>query len=690
MSRVIDLCEDSDDNGESWSNTAAYVPSLPLSKKRPRDKEELSNDDHPRSGKGPRKCKITTGFTDEDADCKDSEQTSRDDDGSANTYSQQLSPSSGRQYNVSAWEDRLIELAAYREIHGHCNVPRTSENFKLGKFVANQRRNYRLYRDGKTSSMTSLRIQELESIGFKWGGTATAWEDRLSELAAYRKIQGHCNVPTNYTENTKLAKWVGSQRYNYRLHLEGKTSSMTLSRIQALESMGFEWDVSLTTWEDRLSELADYHKIQGHCNVPQNYTENTKLAKWVGRQRQNYKLHLKGKTSSMTLSRIQELESVGFEWDASLTSWEYHFNELADYRKIHGHCNVPYNCRENTKIAMWISRQRTSYRLHREGKRSQMTLPRIQALESLGFEWEASLAAWECRLSELVDYCKMHGHCNVPQNCSEWTKLATWVANQRAQYRLHLKGIISQITLPRIHALERLGFEWKPSTRRRKGRPHKTSLDNNATRVRERAVGAPRQPQPAHEQKGINSLSHAVLLVAEPPENDRLVAAKKPANSRQGAEIQLETAQSNEMLKTNPVAVEPLQQRHNIFTHALLLGDGSTGNVVQATPDKPADAPLYMQHTPRDEVFQSDDVLNKVEMELIWLGEESMYCLVCPEFQFDFIYEYASPALKVELRKLTRDDQSETEKLKQVVRMEDRLVSRHFDFTRKDIRMNYF
>jgi hypothetical protein len=86
----------------------------------------------------------------------------------------------------------------------------------------------------------------------------------------------------------------------------------------------------------------------------------------------------------------------------------------------------------------------------------------------------------------------------------------------------------------------------------------------------------------------------------------------------------------------------------------------------------------------------TDDILNEVEMELIWLGEESMYCLVCPEFQFDFIYEHASPALKVELRKLSRDDQSETGKLKQIVRMEDRLVSRHFDFTRKDIRMNYF
>jgi hypothetical protein len=36
-----------------------------------------------------------------------------------------------------------------------------------------------------------------------------------------------------------------------------------------------------------------------------------------------------------------------------------------------------------------------------------------------------------------------------------------------------------------------------------------------------------------------------------------------------------------------------------------------------------------------------------------------MYCLVCPDFLFNFIYDYASPALRVELRKLSREDQSE-------------------------------
>jgi hypothetical protein len=89
---------------------------------------------------------------------------------------------------------------------------------------------------------------------------------------------------------------------------------MTLSRIQALESLGFECNNSLgAAWEVRLSELADYRRIHGHCIVPYRYSENIKLGVWVSKQRKNYKLHQQGKTSPMTTYRIQELERLGFE-----------------------------------------------------------------------------------------------------------------------------------------------------------------------------------------------------------------------------------------------------------------------------------------------------------------------------------------------------------------------------------------
>jgi hypothetical protein len=164
--------------------------------------------------------------------------------------------------------------------------------------------------------MSTIRIQKLESLGFEWNSDDAAWEACLSELAGYRKSHGHCNVPQNFSENTKLANWVGTQRKQYNLHLKGKKSRMKLSRIQESESLGFDWGVCATSWEDRLSELGEYRIIQGHCKVPNNCSENTRLAYWVGTQRREYRLHQEGKNSFMTTLRMQELESIGFEWDS--------------------------------------------------------------------------------------------------------------------------------------------------------------------------------------------------------------------------------------------------------------------------------------------------------------------------------------------------------------------------------------
>jgi hypothetical protein len=233
--------------------------------------------------------------------------------GSINPYILQAQEIS---YYTRVREVRLIELAAYRESHGHCNVPEGySENPLLASWVNRQRRQYRLRMDGKRSKITPARIQELENLGFEWGNSnREGWEVRLSELADYREKLGHCNVPTRCIEYKQLGKWVGTQRNQYRLRLDGKTSPMTTFRIQELESLGFEWDCSGPTWEDRLSELADYRKTHGHCNVPRNYSEDSKLAYWVGHQRTNYRLRQDGKRSQITPARIHELENLGFEW----------------------------------------------------------------------------------------------------------------------------------------------------------------------------------------------------------------------------------------------------------------------------------------------------------------------------------------------------------------------------------------
>eukprot|EP00816_Leptocylindrus_hargravesii_P003939 CAMPEP_0196825058 /NCGR_PEP_ID=MMETSP1362-20130617/92836_1 /TAXON_ID=163516 /ORGANISM="Leptocylindrus danicus, Strain CCMP1856" /LENGTH=227 /DNA_ID=CAMNT_0042205429 /DNA_START=275 /DNA_END=958 /DNA_ORIENTATION=+ len=64
------------------------------------------------------------------------------------------------------WDTRFHELEAYKAKHGHSNVP--FRLGKLGRWASMQRRQHRLFKEGKSSHMTDERVQRLESIGFRW------------------------------------------------------------------------------------------------------------------------------------------------------------------------------------------------------------------------------------------------------------------------------------------------------------------------------------------------------------------------------------------------------------------------------------------------------------------------------------------------------------------------------------------
>jgi hypothetical protein len=73
---------------------------------------------------------------------------------------------------------------------------------------------------------------------------------------------------------------------------------------------------------------------------------------------------------------------------------------------------------------------------------------RIKRLDDIGFVWEKMFEA-------LIDYKKNYGDCNVPGGRLENKKLATWVCEQRTNYR---KGKLSKNQIKR---LEDVGFVWE-------------------------------------------------------------------------------------------------------------------------------------------------------------------------------------------------------------------------------------
>mmetsp|Transcript_32896 Transcript_32896/g.49648 ORF Transcript_32896/g.49648 Transcript_32896/m.49648 type:complete len:530 (-) Transcript_32896:332-1921(-) len=147
-----------------------------------------------------------------------------------------------RPYQAEKWQERFDELISFQRKEGHCLVPHTfPENPALARWVKRQRYQYGLYQQNKPSSMTEDRIVILENIGFIWDSHEAAWQERLKELLEFKKVYGTCAVPSKYSPNPQLARWVKCQRRQYRLYWEGKPSNMNMDRETALKNAGFEW-----------------------------------------------------------------------------------------------------------------------------------------------------------------------------------------------------------------------------------------------------------------------------------------------------------------------------------------------------------------------------------------------------------------------------------------------------------------
>ncbi len=327
------------------------------------------------------------------------------------------------------WENMFSELVKFRSKHGHCNVPRLwSENRRLALWVGVQRRYY-----GK-GDLKEDRIKRLEEIGFTWYVHTDYWEKKFSELVQFRSKHGHCNVPGRRVENPKLATWVSKQR--------DRKHTLDENRIRRLEEIGFAWEPISEAWEQVFSELVRFKSVQGHCDVPKTWSENPRLAGWVGNQRESYS---KGKLPE---SRIRRLEEVGFIWNSRTKTWDMRFAELMCFRSEHGHCNVPQNWRENPKLSKWVETQRRRFIT------GDLKEDRIKRLEEIGFTWYVHTDYWEKKFSELVQFRSKHGHCNVPRLWSENPRLATWTQAQRSFYG---KGRLKE---DRIKCLEEIGFTW--------------------------------------------------------------------------------------------------------------------------------------------------------------------------------------------------------------------------------------
>jgi len=187
-------------------------------------------------------------------------------------------------------------------------------------------------------------------------------------LEKYKEMQGNCNVSRDYADDPRLGAWIIKQRAAVN------DSKLTADRRAKLEGIGVIPKPIEAAWEEIFSSLLHYKSRYGDCNVPQHWPEDQRLANWVSNQRQ---FRRKGTLSKV---RVKKLEELGFVWNSISGFWDRMFAALVDYKRKHGHCNVPTKWKENRHLASWVVNQRS--------RRALLGENRIRRLEEAGFQWQ--------------------------------------------------------------------------------------------------------------------------------------------------------------------------------------------------------------------------------------------------------------------------------------------------------------
>ena len=263
---------------------------------------------------------------------------------------------------ASAWQDGFAALKRFQAREGHCRVPQEhlEENYRLGSWVANQRK--------KKTAMPTDRRQRLDGLGFDLNSLISGWEEGFAALQLFQRREGHFEIPQKHIEaGYKLGHWVSHQRAD--------KDTMQAERRQRLDALGFVWDSKDAAWDKGFTALKQFKEREGNCRVSGQHIEGTyKLGQWVGMQR--------SRRDIMPVERRQKLEALGFEWEPfTWTSlWEEGFAALKQFKEREGHCRVPQQHTEGTyRLGQWVANQRK--------KKTTMPTDRRQRLDALGFNW---------------------------------------------------------------------------------------------------------------------------------------------------------------------------------------------------------------------------------------------------------------------------------------------------------------
>ena len=148
-----------------------------------------------------------------------------------------------------------------------------------------------------------------------------------------------------------------------------------------------------------------------------------------------------------------------------ISNWESRFRDLVQYKREHGHCNVPRRYKGNPKLGAWVCS------IRQQMARGTVNKAKMERLNQIGFQWRmtvikggqinpqiAKIDNWIENFQLLASIKeRTRTSCTVPISSR---KLCKWVDRQRTEMN---KG---KLSMGKQEKLNTIGFQWtKPAIR---------------------------------------------------------------------------------------------------------------------------------------------------------------------------------------------------------------------------------
>jgi len=339
------------------------------------------------------------------------------------------------------WQELISHLQNYLTKMGNALVPakyNTDDGLPLGQWVSQRRSDFKENRLGATQ------VAELNELGFIWDVEAYSWREFIDHLKNYIAQMGNALVPANYKTDDDFA--LGSRVIRRRS--EFNKNKLEAAKVADLNDLGFIWDVEAYSWQEFIAHLKTYIAKQGDTLVPQlNKTDDGfPLGQWAGKCRSDFKKNRLGVT------KVAELNELGFIWDVEAYSWQEFISHLKNYLTKMGNALVPakYKTDDGFKLGSRVNVCRTNFKTNRLGS------TKVAELNELDFIWDVEAYFWQEFIFHLKNYISKMGNALVPASykTDDGFKLGSKVSERRQEFKKN------RLKTAMVVELNELGFIW--------------------------------------------------------------------------------------------------------------------------------------------------------------------------------------------------------------------------------------